>query len=42
MNTKLIEWVLRIAVAGEFMGRGRPIVELKFFCKTFSNFNQKY
>lgn len=22
MNTKLIEWVLRIAVAGEFMGHG--------------------
>jgi len=29
MNTRVVEWVLRIAVAGEFLGRGVFALEQK-------------
>lgn len=40
MNTKLIEWVLRIAVAGEFIGHGMFALQkkagwFKYFEKNF-------
>ncbi len=39
MNTKLIEWVLRIAVAGEFIGHGAFALQgKKDWINWFSNF----
>ncbi|MDO8575034.1 MAG: hypothetical protein Q7R61_02050 [bacterium] len=39
MNTKLIEWVLRVAVAGEFIGHGAFALQgKKDWINWFSNF----